>query len=203
MKNIKIIMFVLVCSSSFLLGQSKNIISSFYISNSINNSSSGFDKHFYPALPNSKISNNNFYELNTINFNYIEKDTILKSDSLTKRSPLIWTVTKEMIFGTLMGGFFSLPGGVIGTAMGKGDGAFGTGLIGMYAGYLAGSSLGVYLVAKKDKPNISYWGTLGSGILGGVIGMALLHDSNKNFIGSVAPFVFPLIASIIYAELIE
>jgi hypothetical protein len=115
------------------------------------------------------------------------------------------TIMKEIGLGTLMGGLFSVPGGLIGVSLYKEKdlGAIAYGLLGMYSGYLIGSSLGIYLAAKKEKPDVSFWGIFCSELLGSAIGISSLSISKQSGIAGISVIVIPLLAGIIYAELIE
>ena len=73
----------------------------------------------------------------------------------------------------------------------------------MILGYTIGTSLGVYIVAKSKTPNISFWGTQISGFIGSGIGVGIFQASNQRGVGSLAPLILPIVASIIYVELIE
>ncbi|MGE5681189.1 MAG: thermonuclease family protein [Bacillota bacterium] len=98
---------------------------------------------------------------------------------------------------------FSLLGGAVGYSLGPGhdgwSGAIG-GLIGAYVGFVVGSSTGVYFTAKSYYSEVSYIGTLASGILGSAagIGIAALSSKGGSDIFWAAPFIFPLIGSVTY-----
>ena len=109
---------------------------------------------------------------------------------------------------------FGMLGGIAGIGAGSGVGYIagvkdwgylGYFLIGGYVGYLAGSSYGTYLVAKNGNRDITYGYSLLASLAGGVSGILLSSYfngfKNDNF-SSYAPFYLPVIASIVYANLI-
>jgi hypothetical protein len=147
--------------------------------------------------------NNNIHPLRF--FTQFNSDSVSVDTNRIRKSPIGWTITKEIGLGTLLGVISILPSGYIGATIAShiGRDEFVPGLIGIYTGYLAGSSLGIYLAAKKDKPDISYWNILVSEVVGGGIGFGILSISDQRGIGSAAPIIIPLLAGIIYAELIK
>lgn len=116
-------------------------------------------------------------------------------------------VLKEVGLGALLGTFFSLPGGLIGAKVSgeRGWGAIGPAIIGWYVGYTFGISYGVYLVAKSEKPELTFFETVTSGIIGAGLGICILQASKPvpKGILSLAPIILPLAFPIIYVELIK
>ena len=106
-------------------------------------------------------------------------------------------VLKEAGFGSLMGMLLGGAGGLLGHGLSGGN--VYAAVFGACVGYTVGSSLGIYIVAKGQKPNLSFLGTLASGIVGAGIGFNLISRLN-----SLAPLlIIPVVASIIYVELID
>ncbi|MDF1612693.1 hypothetical protein [Stygiobacter electus] len=205
MKNIlSIIVFFISLIPAVAFSQNTHNI--FKISREINKYKPCFDKSFYFPSSFTNIPVTTFNKILARDINYCDSDSLTRLDSLGQRkASIILTVSKKIGLGVLMGGLFSLPGGLVGIAINreKGLGELGPGLVGMYTGYLIGSSLGVYLIAKTEKPEVSFWGTLTSGLIGGAISIGIFQVSNQKGIVTLAPFILPLLTSIIYTELID
>jgi hypothetical protein len=165
-----------------------------------------FPQSYRPSFDfNSPVTNGN--TLSTQKYFSKESfwDKINIEDTLNQSSVHSLRILKETGAGVFIGGSLSLLGGFIAIRMSNGDGwdRFGNALIGAYAGYTIGSSLGVYWVAKVDKPNLSFPATMMSGIGGAGIGILIFNASNQNGVGGVALIIMPLAFSILYAELVE
>jgi len=152
------------------------------------------------SLPNNKIPLSSSFFFTT--------DTTLTKNSDTARAyrrPIGLRIAEEAGVGTLTGLAGTVAGAYTGASLSnkKDLDALVPGFIGAYVGYLAGSSLGVYLIAKNINPNVSYLVTLGTELLGGFVGLQLFSASNQKGILSASPIIIPLLAGIIYSELIR
>ncbi|MDE3058303.1 MAG: hypothetical protein KGJ59_10140, partial [Bacteroidota bacterium] len=139
-------------------------------------------------------------------FSDMYKDSTSHIDSATvEKSSVILRIASETGMGGLMGVFFALPGGLVGNIISGSNSwdSFGPTLAGMYTGYTFGSALGVYLIANGKKNGISFLGTLTSDIVGAGIGIGINQVSGQKGIGSLAPLILPVVAAIIYVELVE
>lgn len=78
--------------------------------------------------------------------------------------------------------------------------------LGWYVGYVLGSAVSVYSISERTSKNVSLWGTMLSGVIGGGLGLALLkwnNDSNhrdQNAWYYFPPLAFPILCSILYAN---
>lgn len=122
-------------------------------------------------------------------------------------TPVLTRIGNEALFGTLFGAFWMVPGGAIGGALAGTDdpfGRFGPTIVGMFTGYTFGTSLGIYIVAEKDNPELSFWGTLGCGVLGAATGALIVSATQqKTTVLNLAPLVLPLAAPIMYVHFVE
>jgi endonuclease YncB( thermonuclease family) len=109
-------------------------------------------------------------------------------------------------FGLITGVLGGLAGGLIGVPLGaEGWDNLGYVLIGFYTGYILGSSIAVYNVAKDGSREVDFGGTLFSGIIGAALGVGISYSRRSLFedeIFSYAPLILPGVASIIYVNLI-
>ncbi len=101
-----------------------------------------------------------------------------------------------------MGSAFSVPCGYAAVQISgaKGFEGMAVGIVGMYAGYVVGSSLGVYAGGDGQSRHISELGTIGSGLIGGAVSVLIFAASDQKGIPTVLPLVLPLVVSIIYVE---
>ena len=76
------------------------------------------------------------------------------------------------------------------------------GLDGMYAGFVLGSSLGVYAGGDGQARRISAPATVLSGVIGAGIGICVYMVSEKKGAFNLAPLLLPLVTSIIYVEVL-
>lgn len=123
-------------------------------------------------------------------------------DSTNKVCDRIVIIAGEFGFGSLMGVLLSLPAGYLAAGMSN-ENDLGYGLMGMYGGYVIGTSLGVYFVAKKENKNVSFVNTLACGVAGAVIGIYIFHKVDQKGPLSASPMLLPTIASITYVNLID
>ncbi|GEM_PF-6171026 len=205
MKKVSVLVYTLSLFF-YSLAFSQNAQNIFNISRETNKYKPCFDKNFYFPSSFTNIPVTTFNKILARDINYYDSASLTKLDSLGQRKvSLLLTISKKIGLGVLMGGLFSLPGGLIGIAINreKGLGELGPGLVGMYTGYLIGSSIGVYLMAKTEKPKVSFLGTLASELIGGAISIGIFQVSNQKGIVTLAPFILPLLTSIIYTELID
>jgi hypothetical protein len=72
----------------------------------------------------------------------------------------------------------------------------------IYAAYSFGAGLGVYLIAKGGNDSLSFWGTIGSSIIGGGLSLALPFLFKEYDSILITLFSFPVICAVIYANLI-
>lgn len=132
-------------------------------------------------------------------------DTLGNCDSLSiKKGSVVLRICGEVGMAELLGLFFALPSGLIGSRISGNGGwdSFAGAVGGMYVGYVVGTSLGVYLVGKGEKPNSSFWVSLAGGIVGAGLGLEISELSHQRGVGSLAPLILPVTASIVCVELI-
>lgn len=160
------------------------------------------------ALTNSKTSVTDMYRDNgsPSPFIALNEDSALHSDSTNNKSGSVaWRVAGETALGGVTGVIIAIPGALIGRGLSsnKGDIILAGAVVGAYIGYTLGSSLGVYIARNGQKENVSFLGTLAGGIVGAGVGIGVSQLSNQKGVGSLAPFILPIAASVIYVELID
>lgn len=131
-------------------------------------------------------------------------------DILFPPVPTVFDVILEGAAGVVIGTLTSFPAGLLAGQLSgaTGLGALGYVLIGMYAGYLVGSSAGIYALSKKFNPDITYFETIGYGALGALGGFGLIYALPKENIGwesYILPLLFaaPITAELIYVNDID
>ncbi len=124
------------------------------------------------------------------------------------------SITAQIFIETMASPVLGIVGGFLGSGAGamigiiagtKNWGMFGYVLIGASVGYLAGSSFGTYTIAKNGNRDVTYGYTLLSSVVGGIAGIYLsstLDGFDKPSVVSYVPLAMPVIATIIYANLI-
>jgi hypothetical protein len=138
----------------------------------------------------------------------IDLHALTRSDSTARdHSSTTLVVAKEAGFGILLGAGLTLPGAFLGAMIGNISdnwwGGYAGFVVGAYTGYVVGSSLGVYSLAREHKPNISFLGTLSAGIIGSGMGFGINIASGHKGVARVAPFILPIITSIVYTEYVD
>lgn len=140
-----------------------------------------------------------------------EADSLVNStNQITHNSckDLYWNMAGQSAAGFASGTLLALPGLVIGNELSKNSNNsdyLSSMAIGMYTGYVLGSSLGVYLMASNDSlgisPNVLL--TLSSGLAGALIGVGAYYSTNQKGYTLWIPFVMPLITSVLYVNFID
>lgn len=112
---------------------------------------------------------------------------------------------KEAGMGALMGVLFSFPSGLIANRVSKGEGlgGYGSTVIGMYVGYVIGTSFGVYIGSDEENQHASFLRLLASGVLGAGIAIGIKNVMNLKSYGTVVVILFPIAFPISYVELLE
>jgi hypothetical protein len=156
------------------------------------------------TLFSQKINNNSYFSNRTISKNEERNLYAYYNYNDSMKSSRVTVISKEFIYGTLAGTLISVPVGVLVGKISDPDNfgeAIGILACGMYTGFIFGSSLGVYWVAKKDNKNTTFTKTLFSGLIGGAIGASIFFAVDQKGPLSASPLITPTLASILYVNL--
>ncbi|HEX2869127.1 MAG TPA: hypothetical protein VHO03_18945 [Ignavibacteriales bacterium] len=144
-------------------------------------------------------------------------DACVQNDSLSSEnkplkpySPSAGTLIGEALLGPALGAV--IGGGTAGvlyalftapTESNRGQDNIAIVIAGGAAGFIAGTGLGVYLIAHADNPNVTYGGTLLGSLIGtGVaVGTGVLLKESKSD-AKAAVILIPTIGSMVYANYI-
>lgn len=142
---------------------------------------------------------------------YVQKDSIfsLRTEPVEyRRNPSPGIIAGEVCLAPVMGILTAIPTTFLFAGLSdanqKNDrfdnGAFG--ILGAGLGYIAGTGIGVYILAHADNPNVTFTGTLTGAALGAVggIGLAALMNNGKSSAPYIVGFAGPLIGSMVYTN---
>ncbi|HEX2962490.1 MAG: hypothetical protein HF309_18275 [Ignavibacteria bacterium] len=129
---------------------------------------------------------------------------------LESYSPSAGTIIGEVFLGPVSGAICAIPMALLFSGASdqnskndKWDNVA-WGAIGVGAGYIIGTGLGVYLFAHHDNPEVTFGGTVLGSVLGTGVGIGLAALINKG--DSAIPYVVglscPLIGSMVYANFV-
>ena len=116
---------------------------------------------------------------------------------------------QRVLFETVAGGALGVMGLLAGAGLGeyfdkgKGDaeGILGV-IIGLYGGYLIGSSGGVYLVAKGYNDDVTFWTPFLASAVGAVAGVVLAGSSDWKGAAGYAALYVPLLSGVLVSEIL-
>lgn len=141
----------------------------------------------------------------------IGRDSLASENKpLKPYSPSTGTIVGEALVGpvsgAVIGGAAALLFSAISDQSRNGDRGdnLGMGILGAGAGYIFGTSLGVYLFATHDNPEVTLGGTFLGSVLGtGVgVGAAALINDGRSSVPYIIALSCPLIGSMAYANFI-
>ncbi len=133
-----------------------------------------------------------------------------KNSPIFKKIPQSSRIFIETFAGPTLGIIGSIGGAGSGAITGsiageEGWGMLGYVMLGGYLGYLVGSSYGIYLVANGGERDVTFGYSFLASFIGGISGIYIMSTTNgfnQQNIGTYAPLFLPVIASILYANLI-
>lgn len=152
--------------------------------------------------------NSNLKILSHENFNSLQK-IFLCSDSISAHNHSFGNVFGQALVGSLCAaGFAFLPFNAMSSTLGGKDQVNAASAILTLAWYTFGAAVGVYWIAKSENPELSFWGTVGSSVIGAGVGsglVAILSSGNDTppTPGVVLAALCPIISSMIYASVIS
>lgn len=159
-----------------------------------------------------EISNKLFFSTTSMVSNKNSISILLDSSKLD--SDLIKSYSIENIFGQALVGslcaatFAAFPFSATSSKLGSRDQLNSASAILTIAWYTFGAAVGVHWIAKSENPELSFWGTFGSSVIGACLGTGfiyLLSDGIKSppHFSVVIAAVSPIISSMIYASFIS
>lgn len=153
------------------------------------------------------IENSNLRTLSHENFNDNQKNFV-RSDSISSRNYSFGNVCGQAIVGSLCAtGFAVLPFSAVSSGLGSKDQVNSASAILTIAWYTFGAAVGVHWIAKSENPELSFWGTFGSSVIGACLGTGfiyLLSDGIKSppHFSVVIAALSPIISSMIYTSFV-
>ncbi|MGE5351063.1 MAG: hypothetical protein ACM3P0_03215 [Acidobacteriota bacterium] len=142
---------------------------------------------------------------------YVQKDSLtLQNKPVEYHSPSAGTIIGEVLLGPVSGAICAVPMALLfsgASDQNKKNDRYDNmawGALGIGAGYIIGTGLGVYLFANHDNPEVTFGGTILGSVLGAGLGIGTAALINKG--DSAIPYVIglssPLIGSMVYANFI-
>jgi uncharacterized membrane protein YeaQ/YmgE (transglycosylase-associated protein family) len=139
------------------------------------------------------------YVKNQFIFFYSYYDTIKYAETNNIKNEIVY-IGKQFISSELWGLGLSLIGGVIGGRMIHNEdayGSLGSALIGMYCGYMIGTSIGTYRSGNNSQYYGRYLPTVIGAIIGAYAGYRLFDAFDQKGFGSISLIICAPIGSII------
>lgn len=127
--------------------------------------------------------------------------------SFKRKGGMVASIGSELVLAPISGftlAYFSAfaSGGLSVLGGAEGLGVMPYALLGVAAGYTAGAAIAVYFIAHHDNPNVTFYGTLGSALLGtgaGFLAASCVHPGPEQY---YLFFAGPVVGSIVYANFI-
>ncbi len=154
------------------------------------------------------IENSNRRILSHEYFNYNQKNFV-RSDSVSSHNYSFGNVCGQAIVGSLCAAVFVvLPFSAVSSGLGSKDQVNSASAILTITWYTFGAAVGVHWIAKSENPELSFWGTFGTSVIGACLGTGfiyLLSDGIKSppHFSVVIAALSPIISSMIYASFIS
>lgn len=142
---------------------------------------------------------------------HVQKDSLASEiKPLENYSPSAGAIIGEVLLGPVSGAICAIPMALLFSGASdqnqKNDryDNMAWGALGIGAGYIVGTGLGVYLFANHDNPEVTFGGTLLGSVLGAGVGIGAAALINKG--DSAVPYVVglssPLIGAMVYANFV-
>lgn len=137
---------------------------------------------------------------------YVQKDSLLLHNiNLVKQRSRFGVVAGELVFGPFLGVVTGVSGVYLFGGLSNMNHSHGSldnlalGVIGFSIGYVTGTALGVYIIARAENPNVSFWPALGYSFLGSVSGLGIAALTGSPAVAYLT-IAAPLICSMVYAN---
>lgn len=136
-------------------------------------------------------------------------ETSYQFDSIQSHKHSFPNVCGQAFVGTLCAvGFSTIPFSATMSNLGSKDQVNTASAILVLSWYLFGSAVGVHWIAKSENPELSFWGTLGSSVIGAGVGFGFISTLSSGFksppyFGAVIAALCPVISSMIYASFVS
>jgi len=142
------------------------------------------------------------------NFKAIQQ-SLIQIDSLVTQKHSVENTCGQALVGSLCAaGFAVLPFSAVSSGLGSKDQVNAASAILTIAWYTFGAAVGVHWIAKSENPELSFWGTVGSSIIGAGVGFGFVSAVSSAFtdppyFSAVIAALCPIISSMIYASFIS
>ena len=137
------------------------------------------------------------------------QQTFFQTDSLITNKHSAGNVSGQALVGAFCAvGFSAIPFSATSSKLGSKDQVNAASAILTIAWYTFGAAVGVHWIAKSENPELSFWGTVGSSVIGAGVGFGFVSAVSSAFtdppyFSVVIAALCPIISSMIYASFIS